>query len=496
MVAFKEIKESFVTGHEGTSPQELLLVCFTVPIGIWCGSLILGHFRNSVWVESRPITVEAIIFWVPMILCQSNFLYPWGVVYLFVELVVATLLEWFVRGNKSASRTAAIQAPRQQSLNQNNDENQNENKNENMSATEGEMTGYVTTYRSSMMYLTFIAILAVDFRLFPRRFVKTETHGYGLMDLGAASFVIAAGFVSPKAKRGRTTTRRQEHSWSSRSFSRRIIPLWTIGLLRLVTHKGIEYQEHASEYGIHWNFFFTLAILQTLGPFLPGPPSWILPTLLMTIYQSYLSYGGVQEWIEQGRRECDISAPSQTPHLLLSLCYFFAANREGVLGCIGYLSLYLFSEWIGSIALWSSRLDKSTSNRIMWGVWACLFALWRILVGVGIKVSRRSTNLSFCCWSLMVNVLLLQLVRTVYQRHGQVSIISQALNRHGLICFVLANLLTGAVNLSINTLEVQETTAIAILLAYMTSIGVIAILLEAITNTLKQRGSNQVSKTD
>ena len=102
----------------------------------------------------------------------------------------------------------------------------------------------------------------------------------------------------------------------------------------------------------------------------------------------------------------------------------------------------------------------------------------------------------------MVNLPILALVGTIHRRHRQVSLVSQSLNRHGLVCFVIANLLTGAVNLSINTLEVEDGTAIVILLAYITSIGKLATILEALTDSTRMTKttttsrSNEVSKED
>lgn len=40
---------------------------------------------------------------------------------------------------------------------------------------------FVTLYRSQMMLLTVLSILAVDFPAFPRKFAKTETTGISLV---------------------------------------------------------------------------------------------------------------------------------------------------------------------------------------------------------------------------------------------------------------------------------------------------------------------------
>ena len=68
------------------------------------------------------------------------------------------------------------------------------------------------------------------------------------MDLGVGSFVFGRGLVN----RGKIPSLRSN------------VPLLVIGFIRLALTKGIEYQEHVSEYGVHWNFFFTLAAVELL----------------------------------------------------------------------------------------------------------------------------------------------------------------------------------------------------------------------------------------
>ena len=44
-----------------------------------------------------------------------------------------------------------------------------------------------------------------------------------------------------------------------------LLPLLPAGLARLVCVKSAQYQEHASEYGTHWNFFLTLAVVRGIA---------------------------------------------------------------------------------------------------------------------------------------------------------------------------------------------------------------------------------------
>jgi glucosaminylphosphatidylinositol acyltransferase len=444
MATAKELKEEFVQGFEGTSPQELLLVCATAPIGLFFYNALASSVRFVSPLLS--IVLEVVSFAIPMILCQSNLLHPWGVFYLGLQAIVGLLVTSI---KKRSHGVAVVDAT---------------------TDSPDRIRSALTVYRSAMLYLTFVAILAVDFRVFPRRFVKTEVRGYSLMDLGAASFVIAAGMVSPRARRtGMGNSKR-------RTFLVRTLPLIGMGILRLLTHKGIDYQEHASEYGVHWNFFFTLAMLAPVASFLPGP-SWIVPTVVMAGYQYVLSYRGLQEWVEQAPRVCLASNNV--------LCNLFAANREGVLGIIGYAVLYLISEWIAFECLWR----ESSSSYSLASATCGVLATWRVLVLIGYNSSRRTTNAVFSIWALFASCAQLAAIMFVCEHsdYQPVPLLLSAANRNGLIVFVLANLMTGLVNISINTLEVDDSTALGVLFLYISAVSAASVATDSL---LRRKGAD------
>ncbi len=165
---------------------------------------------------------------------------------------------------------------------------------------------FITCFRSYVLIATAVCILAVDFTAFPRRFGKVETYGTGFMDAGVGAFVMSNAIVSSEA-RGRYPKHRYlkmngkarcvrvqdvvgipvlfwKHIFRScvfnncfnlfhfRGFTDRMssimksfrscIPLLVIGAARTVSVKATDYQEHVSEYGVHWNFFFTLAAVK------------------------------------------------------------------------------------------------------------------------------------------------------------------------------------------------------------------------------------------
>lgn len=418
---------------------------------------------------------------------------------------------------------------------------------------------FITAYRGAMMIITCTSILAVDFPVFPRRFAKTENFGTSLMDLGVGSFVFGAGIVAArqqfKQKREKSDAGFLEAMMMRlRTAVRHSLPLFILGLVRLYTVKGLNYAEHISEYGVHWNFFFTLALLPLTTaisqPLLNIIPSLnILAFVIAVIYEIVLYMTPLKRYIIlSARLEGD----------------WLSQNREGVFSFIGYFAIFLAGMGIGQCILprdpdprpttlqqhqineankklsdkaraeqdpldedadWLNSVidpashdpnstNKNAGDRIegasmgqifeemilpqsptilrlgkwtfIWFVFS-LWAMWRY--GPHLFVSRRMANCAYVCWVCCFNCAQLLLFAGVEKLMWRdlwhsvdaaterrrvreaTSRVLAAFNRNGLVLFLLANLLTGGINLSVRTWYVGDTEAMVILLGY---IGVIA----------------------
>jgi phosphatidylinositol glycan class W len=341
---------------------------------------------------------------------------------------------------------------------------------------------FLNAYRSSMMLMTCIAILAVDFRIFPRKFAKTETYGISLMDIGVGSFIISSALVSPKARESISHNTRldkdikhaqnrhlsQDHKGTSRisallSTLRSIALLLFIGVSRFVVVKALNYQEHVTEYGVHWNFFLTLALVALFVAVLDISARWsgVVGTLLLCAYQIALSYFGIAEYIVNAERT-----------------NFFSQNREGILSLVGYVALFLISTQIGYYLMRPKTYRE-------W--WFCVYELLlgAVLCWLGAHISedffhlyssRRMVNVPYVLHVLSVNLVVLALclivdlltppndncdnlmTRIAGQRNAQ------------LVVFLWANILTGVINLAMRTLYATATVAFVVINCYMVAV--------------------------
>ncbi|GAA5827187.1 hypothetical protein JCM3770_003025 [Rhodotorula araucariae] len=381
---------------------------------------------------------------------------------------------------------------------------------------------FVTSYRAVMMVMTVLCILAVDFRAFPREFAKAETWGTSLMDLGVGSFVFSLGLTAalpllrapdapPLAPRGYVTA-------VVRSV-RKSAPLVALGLVRVAMVKGVEYPEHESEYGTHWNFFFTLALLPVLGELVArlarawGCNMHAAGLAVAFLHELALRAGGLQRWA--------LTAPRVS---LLS------QNKEGLTSFPGYLAIYILGLATGLYALPPSPSflrahthmrtpraemdDKKRAKSLqprpektaewlaaaaIW--WWALFALVCLVLptagaatGAGARagVSRRLANLAYVLWTAAFNCTFLVLYLAVHlvadararavavrsvgpgarvgRRSSRPPALFEAVNKNGLAVFLLANLLTGLTNVSLRTLYASDATAVGVLAAYSAAV--------------------------
>jgi phosphatidylinositol glycan class W len=382
----------------------------------------------------------------------------------------------------------------------------------------------LTRLRSTVTLLTAFCILAVDFPLFPRAHAKTLNYGRSVMDLGVGAVVLAGSLTSARrrgegggeggggggaaAKRVLLLPAEGGVGASVRRVLVRHAPLVAAGFGRIAVTRAASYHEVHSEYGVHWNFFFTLAAVAASTPVIeraaqammaaagaagtpgtvgappsssssPPPPSSssstalaALAALVIVLHQAALSLCGLSAYVR------DESAPRVG---LLS------ANKEGLASLPGYLALSLAGRAASRPLLRVRRTLREWWRDVAWQL--LTFAL---LLGCSAAAdvtvepsSRRLCNLSYVLWvaAQVAGVLGCATLASIASSLAPSSAahsaraaaaaappLLEAVNRHPLSLFLLANLLTGACNLSMDTMAASDATAAAVLAAYMLAV--------------------------
>lgn len=304
--SYRDEQIAFVSGFSGTTVEEVFLVCAVLPLAV----VLRGAWFTLGSAESPTTTSLHLGSFFMDFMC---IVIPGFLSVTFTETCTTTLALCvcviFILAVRAQLSLKACSTGPDQLLNDGR-----------VDALNSRRKVFISDYRSTMMLLTCLAILAVDFTIFPRRFVKTESFGTSLMDVGVGSFVFSSAITAAGRLRNGGT------SMVSLFFSsvKPILPLVVLGLLRLVTIKGTDYQEHVSEYGVHWNFYFTMASVSLAYALLAlvPMPSAIMGLAIGGAYQYLLSSHGVATYILDAPRIDIISA-----------------NKEGLWSCIGMFLL-------------------------------------------------------------------------------------------------------------------------------------------------------------
>ncbi|KAK4241820.1 GPI-anchored wall transfer protein 1 [Achaetomium macrosporum] len=492
--SYKQLKEDFVSNLSGGSVTEIAQVCAVAPVVALLWSVLQA--RQSFFKPYTPLAFIVDFFLNVGALLLSVTLYSNAPLLLNILLLTAAAFVYFIPPNSPSARRKKPQLP----------------PNTQSKTLAGPLSvlstkPFLTNYRGNMMVVTCICILAVDFRLFPRRFAKVETWGTSLMDMGVGSFVFAAGVVASRpVLKERAEGRATPLGPRLMRSLRHSLPLLALGLVRLLSVKGLDYAEHVTEYGVHWNFFFTLGFLPPFVALFQSAlkvvPSYAgLALLLGVLYQVALESTDLKAYILVGPRTN-----------LLSM------NREGVFSFWGYLAIFLAGQETGMFVLPRSLTTPSVTGSVTGskrGTLLLTLAVWSLAwitlyffctdytYGAGLTVSRRLANLPYMLWVVASNstlVLAFCLVDTLFfpafykaqdakaekeAYDTATSRVLRAYNRNGLAIFLLANLLTGLVNMTVRTLDVISITTMAILVGYMGALTAVAVGLDMYDITIK-----------
>ncbi|XP_061596947.1 phosphatidylinositol-glycan biosynthesis class W protein [Cololabis saira] len=479
-MAQRELKEAFISNLTGTSLGEVALGSFLTPVCLIIRGLILMIHYQAKGTLPLPLPLISHLF-LDLFLLIFPLVLSCTVLSSILHLVIITLyiistcLFWCIYRSSSHSPAQHLQKTVSTFL---------------QSHVQFNQIPFVTLFRVFVNVKTTISILAVDFIIFPRRYAKTETYGTGVMDFGVGAFVFANALVCPEARGKGISGSKMRHITKQ---IQSVWPLLALGMARLLSVKMTGYHEHVTEYGVHWNFFFTLAIVRVVVSMLlvvlPTRHLWVFSLLISGLYQFILETTELKTFIiHNSDREKD----------------FLHANKEGIFSIAGYVAIYLAGVQIGLYVM-QPRSQVREWLRMLFHLLLGSVVLYAALCTCQTfvePVSRRSANLSFVLWIVaqsmffmsclcVADMILLFSKRTsgcpfvptslnVYKKdadsnpadekkRGEIEslCIVQAISRNQLLFFLLANVLTGLTNAVVDTLTCSSSFSVFVLLLYM-----------------------------
>ena len=307
----------------------------------------------------------------------------------------------------------------------------------------------------------------------------------GLMDAGVGSIIVATAFacgMNSSATSSGARTRSSRTEGRARRETIRLIILTTLGVSRTIITWALGYHQHVGEYGVHWNFFLTLAAVRALTLFVPSAAAGssvtagILGLGVLAGHQGFLSAGGLTEIIHSEERGSD----------------YLSANKEGIFSLPGYFALHLLGCACGAAV----EEIAGPSSQVRWGqqrkVLALIAAIWTTFWAVNSwiePVSRRACNAAYILWMLGLNAQSLALLSmaTGALPTQPLPPLLQAVNDTMLPTFLIANVLTGAVNIVIDTMKVNNWIARIIVVVYMMIVCIAAAVFQWLSSSEKRQ---------
>ncbi|KAL1437741.1 hypothetical protein MTO96_048606 [Rhipicephalus appendiculatus] len=468
----KALHEAFVTSKGDCDPLELLLVG-----GLLMYSTVLHAtlarlppiktLRKNIWFSaSLAIFVQC----VPFILSFTILADYWAcLVFTVVALALGIRLSWRLFDQRISTTSQGKKLVIKRSV---------------AKVAPHDYPG-LSSGRAQVILMTIFGILAVDFPTVPRYFAKTEKTGFSPMDMGVGAFVIIVAISSREAKNSLPAERLKNVCKAMRGS----VALVILGMVRLFMVTVLNYQNPVHEYGVHWNFFFTLASTRILTSLVYATVTihkdWVIAVALACTYEACLLFTPLASFLDSDDRSG-----------------FLAANKEGLASIAGYVALHLAAAATARTLGYKPRnsaRDWVVTGLQAAGVSGAAFAVTYVMHTAVDPVSRRLANVSYCLWmyslgtfSLVVSIVasffrVALLPRDAHVDYNlfavadpdddDVDILWKSVNYNGMAVFLLANILTGLVNVFFHPRTASDPVCVVTLICYIYAVCMFAVIL-------------------
>ncbi|XP_037527133.1 phosphatidylinositol-glycan biosynthesis class W protein isoform X3 [Rhipicephalus sanguineus] len=267
------------------------------------------------------------------------------------------------------------------------------------------------------------------------------------------------------------------------------VALVILGMVRLFMVTVLNYQNPVHEYGVHWNFFFTLASTRILTSLVyatvPIHMDWVIAVALGCVYEACLLFTPLALFLDSDDRSG-----------------FLAANKEGLASIAGYVALHLAAAATARTLGYKPRntaRDWIRTGLQATGASGAAFVATYIMHTAVDPVSRRLANVSYCLWmyslgtfalAMSVVVTFLRVALLPRDAHidynlfavantdnSDVDILWKSINYNGMAVFLLANILTGLVNVFFHPRTATDTVCVVTLVGYIYAVCMFAVIL-------------------
>ncbi|XP_050524103.1 phosphatidylinositol-glycan biosynthesis class W protein-like [Daktulosphaira vitifoliae] len=405
-VEYKVLHNKAISSQKGSPLLEIYMSLFSLPVHIiifaWI-SIITNYSEQLSVPRIWKFVLEFIFLILPTVL-NLTILSEFVVAQFIIYFLVAVISLFFILLNRKCLILGSIRIKK---------------------------NPYMSVYRFILNTYTVFCILAVDFNVFPRKYAKTEKYGHSIMDIGVGLYVCSNAllFKTPKV---------QNFFKQSIKVVKQVLPLLVLGIGRVYFIKKTNYNHYVFEYGVHWNFFITLACLKIINlfiiPFISTCYTPILATTMILLYEIALNFG-LSDWI--------MSDSSRDT--------FFSANRE---------------------------VAVSFDN---------LTGISRRLVNAGYVFWMLSVSSYLLFMSILIENFITVMMHRFNKKFSGFSLIIDSVNENLLFFFLFANILTGIVNMSIHTLQINTIFSLFILFLYMYIVYIVIYMLH--NNKIKSQMS-------